>query len=42
MTAQIAVGEVQGLLEKAEVRPIGLSEDSQYPEANPLMDRVVE
>lgn len=42
MTAQIAVGQIQCLLEEAEICPVGLGEDGKYAEANPLMDRVIE
>jgi hypothetical protein len=42
MTAQIAVAQIEGLLEKAEVGLVRLCQDGEDAEANPLVDRVVE
>lgn len=42
MTAQIAVSEIQRLLQEPEIRPVGLSEDGEYAETDSLMDRVIE
>lgn len=42
MTTQIAVSEVEGLFEETEVCPVGLGEDGQDAETDPLVDRVVE
>ena len=42
MTAQIAVSEIQCLLEEPEVRPVGLGEDGEYAKTDSLVDRVVE
>lgn len=42
MSAQVAVRQVECLLEKAEVCLIRLSEYGEYPQSDSLMNRVVE
>ncbi len=42
MSAQVAVAQVEGLLEKPEIGLICLVEHGEDPESNPLMDGVVE
>jgi len=42
MTAEIAVTELEGLLEEPEICLVGLGEDREYAQTHSLMDGVVE
>lgn len=42
MAAEVAVTQLQGLLEKPEVGLIGLGEHGEDPEPDPLMNGVIE